>query len=264
MMARSSVLVYRGTGASETGCFHLLNSLRSSLDSSSHDVQFVSPEGIIKDFQLQNAAMVAFGGGYTSGFETALGHTGINNLRDYVLGGGSYLGFGAGGYFGCDFIEFDKGGPLEKFSERDLRFYPGTGIGPVYQGFKYNTNQGVNAAPVTFHGTGLSSLSFYAFIDGGGMFKLRDTVKPDSSVTHTECLAQYDELSGKPGAVVRTLVGQGRAVLSGVHLEYDAISIVDSDPSLEQFRKHFEDSVESQQLAFNALLKLLNLHVVNK
>ena len=75
--------------------------------------------------ELGSANLVAFGGGYTSGFESALGRTGLTKLRDFVLSGGSYLGMGAGGYFGCDFIEFDKGGPLEKFSERDLRFYPG-------------------------------------------------------------------------------------------------------------------------------------------
>lgn len=46
-------------------------------------------------------------------------------MKAYVGFGGAYLGFGAGGYFGCDFIEFDVGGPLEKFSERDFRLYPG-------------------------------------------------------------------------------------------------------------------------------------------
>lgn len=75
--------------------------------------------------KLERASLIAFGAGYTSGFATALGDEGMRNLRDHILNGHSYLGLGAGGYFGCDYIEFDKGGPLEKLTERELRFYPG-------------------------------------------------------------------------------------------------------------------------------------------
>lgn len=260
IMAHSSVLVYKGPGASEVGCMHLMSALRSTLDSTKHEVQFITPEAIIKGSELYNAGLVAFGGGYTSGFASALGESGLTNLRDYVLRGGAYFGLGAGGYFGCDYIEFDKGGSLEKFSERDLRFYPGIGIGPVYPGFKYSTNQGVNAAAITFHAEGLFSSSLYAFIDGGGKFQRSNPVKSGSSVTDIQVLARFEDLDEKPSAIVKTRVDKGMAVLSGVHLEYDAISVVNSDSDLEQFRDKFCESEEKRKMAFKTVLELLNLH----
>ena len=73
----------------------------------------------------EDAALVAFGGGYDSGFVKSLGKDGTAIVRNYVLSGGSYLGICAGGYFGCAEVEFDKGGPLEVVGKRDLGFFPG-------------------------------------------------------------------------------------------------------------------------------------------
>ena len=72
-----------------------------------------------------DAALIAFGGGFDLGFVQALGDQGQAHVRDYVRLGGSYLGFCAGGYFGADYIEFDKGGPDEVVGPRQLKFFPG-------------------------------------------------------------------------------------------------------------------------------------------
>ena len=49
----------------------------------------------------------------------------FNFAQEFVENGGSYLGICAGAYFACDYIEFDKNGPLEVVGPRDLKFYPG-------------------------------------------------------------------------------------------------------------------------------------------
>ena len=144
-----------------------------------------------------------------------------------------------------------------------IYLFTGIGIGPVYPGFKYMTNKGVNAAPITFNSTTGQRRSFHAFIDGGGMFKPSDPVKQGSNVSQIETLAQFDDLPGKPAAVIMTKVSQGLTVLSGVHLEYDTISVIDSDPDLERFRDTFSKSLDNQRSAFKEVLQLLNLHVVD-
>ncbi|CAL1548435.1 unnamed protein product [Lymnaea stagnalis] len=255
------VYVYNGLGANEHGCNQLLQALHTCLDSEKHDViQFISPEEIINGSKLKGAALIAFGSGYTTGFASALGEIGLRNLRDYVLSGGSYLGLGAGGYFGCDFIEFDKEGPLEKLSERELRFFPGIGRGPVYPGFQYGTNKGLCATFVTFH-TDTFSRSFHCMIDGGGAFYPSDPPKPGSNVKTVLNVAVFAAVPETPSAIVYTMVGAGRTVLSGVHLEYDVSSLIKSDPSLEHLQETFNASRQNQINAFKSLVQLLTLNV---
>nr|KAG5699470.1 hypothetical protein BaRGS_016316 [Batillaria attramentaria] len=108
-------------------------------------------------------AAVILGGGYDLGFIKALGHSGVKVLRDFVLDGGTYIGFCAGGYFGCDSIEFDKGGKLEVWKC----------IGPVVEGFKYDTDKGLDALSIKFHATestgNAKEYSFQTYVNGGGM-----------------------------------------------------------------------------------------------
>ena len=73
----------------------------------------------------KNCCLIAFGGGYDLGFINALGQKGTHIIRDFVQQGGSYLGFCAGAYWACNYIEFDKGGSLEVVGERFLKFFPG-------------------------------------------------------------------------------------------------------------------------------------------
>lgn len=74
---------------------------------------------------MRTCRLIAFGGGYDLGFESALGKEGVKQISKFVQNGGSYLGICAGAYWACDYIEFDKGGPLEVTGERFLKFYPG-------------------------------------------------------------------------------------------------------------------------------------------
>lgn len=69
--------------------------------------------------------MLAIGGGYDTGYIQALQSDGIRNIKNYVEGGGSYLGICAGAYLACRRIEFDKGGKFEVCGSRNLGFFQG-------------------------------------------------------------------------------------------------------------------------------------------
>ncbi|KAI8783943.1 biotin--protein ligase [Biomphalaria glabrata] len=259
-MSPSDVFVYSGLGSNENGCFHLLNSLKTHLHPDIYKVDLISAEDIIEGSKLTSAALLTFGSGYTTGFVNGLGAKGMQNLRDFVLGGGSYLGLGAGGYFGCDYIEFDKNGPLEKMAERELRFYPGIGRGPVYPGFQYGSNKGLHAANITFS-TGNFTATFSSMIDGGGAFYPSDPPKLGSPVTSWTKIAIYTDITDQPTAIVKMEVGSGCAVLSGVHLEYDMLIECQSDPSLHHLQPSFTSSRLTQRAAMKAILQLLGLIV---
>lgn len=74
---------------------------------------------------MKDCQLMVFGGGYDLGFEAAVGKNGAKIIQDFVKNGGSYLGLCAGAYWACDYIEFDKDGPLEVVGERRLKFFPG-------------------------------------------------------------------------------------------------------------------------------------------
>ena len=79
------------------------------------------------DWQDSCAALV-LGGGYDLGFLQSLGQEGTDEIRSFVLQGGTYIGICAGAYFACDHIEFEKGSKMEVCGNRPLKFYPGTGL----------------------------------------------------------------------------------------------------------------------------------------
>ena len=158
---------------------------------------------------------------------------GTDIIREYVQGGGSYLGLCAGAYFACGAVEFEVGHPtMEVCGPRQLHFFPGTGRGSVYPGFDYESERGAVAAPLRFRtsssrvgGDDSDSGPWQTCkdsINGGPLFVL------DSSATVVginsrlppgiEVLATYPERNHAAAAVACT-VALGRAVLCSTHPE---------------------------------------------
>ena len=63
-------------------------------------------------------------------------------IKDYVTGGGSYLGICAGAYYGASYIEFNKGGELEVIGARELEFFDGKAIGPAIAEYSTENKSG--------------------------------------------------------------------------------------------------------------------------
>lgn len=181
-----------------------------------------------------------------------LGKVGAARIRHFVEAGGSYLGLCAGGYFGAADIAFFVGDSAMAIAgARPLKFFAGRCVGPVWRDFVYNSEAGAHAA--TVHPTGALAArtggAFVLYQNGGGAFE--DAWQHPN----TEVLLRYAEdgqdkaAAGTPpgpdgqgpktgadkargqAAAVLCHVGAGRAVLTGVHPEFDPTLLSEQVPA---------------------------------
>ena len=143
-------------------------------------------------------------------------------IRDYVAGGGRFIGICAGAYFASAYVEFDKGGPLQVLGDRALKFFPGKAVGPAFAPFRYNSEDGAKILPV--HGASERFVS-HCYYNGGCFFDAPDAARKVSSANKDKPshASQYDVFAtydNGRAAIVRCHVGKGVALLSGVHFEH--------------------------------------------
>jgi len=139
-------------------------------------------------------------------------------IRDFVLNkGGTYLGICAGAYYGCAAIEWAADDPGNRIAgPRELAFYSGTAIGPVYAFIEDGdvTKNWDHAALLSFSESVSKEKAVFLY-SGGSLFT--EPQRPEEQV-----IARYDTLPGRPPAIVECRAGKGKAILSGVHPEYSA------------------------------------------
>ena len=158
----------------------------------------------------------------------------------------------------------------------------GASVGPVFPGFQYNSDAGVHAAcvewsatnPVVKHAADVTqhvdistsgySLRFHCYFNGGGCFvddsSLADSASSSSS--SYKVLGRYGDVATCPVAVVKCYVGQGVAVLSGVHLEY-APDLLDADsPHLQPLLPSLHRGDDDRQTCLRQILQMLGVQVV--
>lgn len=185
----------------------------------------VSASALTSEPWTATCALLVFPGGGDLGFCAALNGAGNRRIADYVRRGGRYLGFCAGGYYGCGRCEFEVGnGGLEVVGGRELAFFPGTCRGGAFGGFEYGSERGARAARVSVDGAlfgdGERVDETVVYYNGGGVFVDAEAMA-DKGV---EVLASYrDELDVDGGqgkaAVVYCTVGSGATILTGPHPE---------------------------------------------
>ncbi|XP_065679752.1 uncharacterized protein LOC136071711 isoform X1 [Hydra vulgaris] len=153
----------------------------------------------------------------------------IDNIREFVDMGGSYLGICAGAYFACSQVEFEKGTSLEVLGYRSLQFFKGIARGSVYNGFKYDSTSGARMVHLQLHHDfNTVNQNSYAYFDGGCEFI------PEENFTLHKTVAFYNDFTDKK-AIVLTKFGKGKVLLSGVHPEMDANFLKESDYSSSQW-----------------------------
>ncbi|MBX7067464.1 MAG: hypothetical protein K1X28_09555 [Parachlamydiales bacterium] len=162
----------------------------------------------ILEGRLQNLSLFIMPGGRDRPYHAALKGRPNTLIRQFVEQGGVYLGICAGAYYGCSFVEFDQGFPLEVCEERELGFFPGKAVGPAYgKGtFAYESEKGARIAKI-----GTDKGVFYTYFNGGCTFV--------GDLTHVRILARYLDLPGEPPAIIECPLKKGKAILSGVHIE---------------------------------------------
>ncbi|RPB16402.1 class II aaRS and biotin synthetase [Morchella conica CCBAS932] len=227
-MTRMNVLVYTGTGTTVESVRHTIYTLRRLL-SPHFAVNPITAQTLLTEPWSPTCALLVLPGGADLGYCRALNGDGNRLISQYVWGGGAYLGFCAGGYYGCGRVEFEVGDKeLEVVGPRELRFFKGVCRGAAFGGFEYGSERGARAPEVSVEKGVLEGAlegaleGFRCYYNGGGLFVDADKVEG------VQVLARYGEklnVDGGDAAVVYCSVGKGGAVLTGPHPEFAGVNL---------------------------------------
>lgn len=237
---KNSVLIYADEGVSPRFLKLTVRALRHAGLSS---LRRVKHSDLVSDHPWEDeTVLLVVPGGRDVPYHDALSGEGNRRIRRFVESGGKYLGLCAGGYYGAQRVEFELGYPLEVIGDRELAFFPGVARGPAYGNgqFAYDTENGARIAQLSWG----DSRSYF----NGGCYFVDAESHPD-----VEVLARYSDLEEKPVAVISCKVGEGKAILSGVHPECSA-----ADLNGEQ-RDQLEPHEEKRAAFFSHLLNTLEL-----
>ncbi|CAO3698264.1 unnamed protein product [Rhizopus stolonifer] len=146
--------------------------------------------------------VLIYNGGRDTPYCEELNH---QKIKSYVQGGGNYLGLCAGAYYASREIEFELGTPLAIQGPRPLGFFPGLCRGTTYPGFVYNSEKGARSVSIL---AGTKEIKTY--YNGGGYF---------TGAAADKVICVYQDNNQPAGVLCH--VQKGRALLFGVHPEYD-------------------------------------------
>lgn len=257
-------MIYAGSGVGPKSLENTI-SLLESLISDKYTIHAVDSDTIINRAWLADTALLVMPGGADLPYMEKLGGLGNQNIREYVLNGGKFLGLCAGAYYAADRIEFAKGDSrLEVVGSRELKFFPGLVQGPTYAGFDYappHNQAGMRAATIYWQDGHpfANNQKFVVYYNGGGHFV---NARQFSGVTiladyAPEIVAQIS----KHTAIVECKVGKGRAILSGVHFEWEPGVIDDASPRLVDTRSKLQHNNDARLLLARHLLQRLDVRL---
>lgn len=197
-----NIVIYKDEGVGEFGLECLGKFFKG------HDVWLASAEAIIDGRVLGMADLFVMPGGADLPYCKKLNGAGNENIRNYVEEGGTYLGICAGAYYACRAIEFHRGRSDEICGTRELAFTDGVAYGSLPEiAPHYDLSLKSAAAANIILSDGSSMPAFY---HGGPSFRLRS-----DTIIH----ASYADIAGTPPAIIEESFGEGRVLLTGVHLE---------------------------------------------
>lgn len=175
-----------------------------------------APEICASDDWHASTALLALPGGADRFYAEQLGGVGNASIQRYLQAGGAFLGVCAGAYYTSARIVFEAGTPGEIRAPRELALFAGTAQGSLHElAAPYALDHLRCAAVVTLRAIGGahdSSLG-HALYWGGPQFV------PDPDASYRPLLSYVLPDGREALAAVRTEIGRGRAVLSGVHAE---------------------------------------------
>lgn len=269
-----NVLVYSGPGTTKESVRHCTDTLRRLL-TPHYAVLNVNKSTLLDEPWAAYTSLLVFPGGADLQYCRDFNGKGNDSITQYVRRGGRYIGFCAGGYYGSSRIEFEVGNKeMEVSGSRELKFYPGTARGAVYAGFEYGKTSGANSATVRVFKDKLETSEselpdqFAVYVNGGCLFV--DAEKHASK--GVEVLARYTDKnlavkgsdSGneaaidakEPAAAVFCKVGNGSAVLTGIHPEFSP-ELLERDPSNAAYTASVQRLIDAQESRLHFMKALL-------
>jgi glutamine amidotransferase-like uncharacterized protein len=218
-MPKPHILTYIDAGASDwTAC--LMRTIGQQLQSGTYEMRAVMASDIRHDPTLfDDAVMFVMPGGADLPYCAKLNGAPNARIRRFVEHGGTYLGICAGAYYACRELAFHAGTRGAICGPRELGFVDAVAVGSLPEltgGRLYDGTPRTTAAVELRTTERLASapMSVYTHYHGGCRFDFDGAPAAD-----TDVLAVYADMEGTPPAIVSTRVGQGRAILTGVHLE---------------------------------------------
>jgi glutamine amidotransferase-like uncharacterized protein len=189
----------------------ILRSLTQEVDSS-YIVQAIIAEHLDRDNFFDDLDVFVMPGGADLPYCAKLNGSRNAALRNWVEQGGIYLGLCAGAYYGCREIFFN-GNYGEIKGSRELGFLKGSAIGSIPElAPLYDDTLKCAAVASLVTDMGEVTASFY---HGGPFFQI-------DSESKAIVLARYQTVKENPPAIVECSVGDGKALLCGVHPEMSA------------------------------------------
>lgn len=176
--------------------------------------------------QMREAGMMApartigfvLPGASDADYDRKLGPDNIRALRDFVQDGGRFLGVCAGAYYACKTVEwYGWDSARAKRKNPGIDFFDYAANGPIRpflaaQDVKTKQDRSLShcaVADITWH-DGKYERRGAVMYWGGPQF---------SGFSHGRILARFNDLAGKPPAIVMAQIGKGSALISSVHPE---------------------------------------------
>lgn len=244
----TNILIYNDEGTGARSLHQLVKSLKEH--HTQHPINLVDRSHLINHDWEKTTLCLIFPGGRDIPYHEALKGKANQRIKDYVNSGGKYFGICAGAYYACANIIFEKKSPLEITADRELKFYPDSAIGPAYgNGYYYQDERAARIAHLSLPQKNLSS--FY----NGGCYFAHAQQYPSIKI-----LAKYRDIPDTPAAIIECSVGQGTALLCGVHPEYSAKTIKTSqDPYLQELLPQLAAIEQDRKDLFTHLLDRLSI-----
>lgn len=207
-----TIFVYKDKGVGGLSIKALLKSLKNSEVASSYLINTISAEELTYSEWESECALFVMPGGRDVPYHEALKGEANGKIKRYIEGGGRYLGICAGAYYASNHVVFEKNLEHEVVEPRELSFFPGNAIGTLYKDKPFSYQGHESAHPALIKG---DEDALYTYYNGGCYFE-----DPEAHQPQVEVLARYQNaIYHNVAAVVLCNVGEGKALLSGVHFE---------------------------------------------
>ncbi|TIC30695.1 class II aaRS and biotin synthetase [Wallemia mellicola] len=241
-----NVLIYDGPGTSPTSVRRLQQEMVTNLVDK-YSIQLVSPEILANEPWEEHTRAIVIPGGRDLPYLQCLNGKATRKIKEYVNNGGKYFGVCAGAYFACRSIEFAKNDPqLAIIGDRPLKFVDGVAVGPTFDGFEYNSENGAHLVQLNYN----DGSSGGCYLNGGCSFNV-DPAKG-------EVLARY----AHDGSIAAYHIGD--VVVTGLHPEFSiralpaSMLVVNEDPKsvakMEQARiNHFRKLLGALKLELSPI-----------
>lgn len=245
-----TIVIYSDKGVDGGALKQLVRSLQQEVDPERCALKRMDARSLLEQPWEEKAILLVVPGGRDVFYHASLDGAGTDRIRNFVQNGGNYLGICAGAYFACGAIEFEKGGAMEVCASRSLKLFPGTAKGPAYgpNKYSYENAKGVEAAKISSEWG-----DCHTYFNGGCLFDANDHFPSIQTLSH------YLDLPGKPAAALEIEWGKGRAILSGVHIEYSPRLLYREDPYLTKIIPLLEKSEPLRRTIFRSHLQKLGV-----